>query len=73
MKHALTRYREDAETKLSLEAFAKLIGAHKGMVFKWENGTIPRPAYMAKIQDATGGKVTAADWYVSVSEQESAA
>ncbi len=65
MKHALTQYREDAG-KLSLEAFASQIGAHKGMVYKWENGAIPRPAYMAKIQEVTEGKVTAADWYQPV-------
>ncbi|TIV83834.1 MAG: helix-turn-helix transcriptional regulator [Mesorhizobium sp.] len=72
MTHALTRYREAAD-KLSLEAFGALVGAHKSMVYKWENGTIPRPAFMAKIQEATGGKVTAADWYATASEQESAA
>lgn len=65
MTHALTKYREDAG-KLSLESFAQSIGAHKGMVYKWENGAIPRPAYMAKIQEVTGGKVTAADWYMPV-------
>lgn len=65
MKHALTTYRED-NGKLSLEAFAALIGAHKGMVYKWENGAIPRRAYMEKIQEVTGGKVTAADWYMPV-------
>lgn len=65
MAHALTKYREDAG-KLSLEAFASMIGAHKGMVYKWENGAIPRRQYMEKIQEVTGGKVTAADWYMPV-------
>jgi transcriptional regulator with XRE-family HTH domain len=66
-QHALTRYRDSKG--LTLEAFAILIGAGKGMVWKWENGkAIPRPNYMQKIAAETGGTVTANDWYGIVTE-----
>lgn len=62
MDHALTSYRNSED--LTLEAFAGKIGASKGMVWKWENGqAIPRPPYMQKIVEETGGKVTPNDWY----------
>jgi transcriptional regulator with XRE-family HTH domain len=62
MEHALTRYRK--AQSLTVEAFGNLIGASKGTVSKWENGTIPRPEYMRKISEATNNAVTAGDWYV---------
>ena len=62
MTHALTKYREDNE--LTLEAFSKLVGASKGMVWKWENDkAIPSKEYMARIFDVTNRTVTALDWY----------
>ena len=61
MDHALTRYR--AEKELTLEAFAARIGAAKSMVWKWENGAIPRALYMQKIAAETDGAVTPNDWY----------
>ena len=69
MEHPLTKYRTDHA--LTLEAFAAKIGASKGMVSKWENGTIPRPVYMQLIVEETCGEVTALAWYTSA--QESAA
>lgn len=59
---ALTKYRE--EKGLTLEAFGKLVGASKGTVSKWENGAIPRPAFMQRIVAATGAAITPSDWYV---------
>lgn len=71
MKHALTRYRE--AQRMTLEAFAEAVGASKGTVWKWENGeAIPRPVFMRRIMDFTGGRVSANDW-VPVTRSESAA
>lgn len=67
MAHALTRFREDR--KQTLEALAGELGASKGMVWKWENGkAIPRPEYMRKIIDLSGGAVSANDWYAEAAE-----
>lgn len=62
-KHPLTLFREAKNPPQTLEAFASEIGTTKGVVWKWENGTIPRPPQMQKIIEATGGKVGPADWY----------
>ncbi len=61
MDHALTKYRVSNE--LTLQAFAGRIGASKGMVWKWENGALPRKPYMEKIYAETNGIVTPNDWY----------
>ena len=66
MEHALTKYRK--ATDQTLEAFGEKIGASKGTVSKWENGTIPRPEYMRKISEATSGSVTANDWYTEAAQ-----
>lgn len=67
MKHPLTIFRESRNQ--TLEAFAKDIGASKGMVWKWENRTaIPRPEYMRKIIDIADGAVTANDWYTEAAQ-----
>lgn len=60
-KHPLTVFRESQEK--TLEAFASDVGTTKGVVWKWENGTIPRREQMQKIIEVTGGKVGPADWY----------
>lgn len=62
--HPLTAYR--GKEKQTLEAFAMKVGASKGTVWKWENGTIPRPAQMQKIVEVTDGKVGPSDWYAGV-------
>lgn len=57
MKHPIAHYR--AEKRLTLEAFGALVGATKGMVSKWEAGkALPRPLYMSRIVDVTGGAVS---------------
>ena len=61
MTHALTTYRD--ENGLTLEAFAQKASATKSQVWKWENGTIPRPAQMQRIIEATGGKISPQAWY----------
>lgn len=66
MEHALTKFRK-AENQ-TLEAFGDSIGASKGTVSKWENGTIPRPEYMRKIAEITGNRVTANDWYTEAAQ-----
>jgi len=67
MAHALTKFRETR--KQTLEAFAKEIGASKGMVWKWENGAaIPHPKYMRKIIDLSGGTVSANEWYAEAAQ-----
>lgn len=62
MTHPLTAYREDK--KLTLEAFGLTVQASKSQVWKWENGSIPRPKQMARIIEATNGAVSAQDWYI---------
>lgn len=60
MDHALTRYR--TANNLSLDDFAKSVGATKSMVWKWENRkATPRSAYVEKIVSITGGAVTHGD------------
>lgn len=67
MEHPLTTFRKNRNQ--TLEAFASEIGAHKGMVWKWENRkAIPRPEYMRKITDIAAGAVTANDWYAEAAE-----
>lgn len=58
MEHPLTTYRRDKS--LTQEAFGVLVGASKGMVSKWEaGGVLPRPIVIARIEDITGGDVSA--------------
>lgn len=64
MKHALTIFREDRQ--MTLEAFGQKVGAAKSQVWKWENGSIPRPAQMQRILDATDGAISPSDWYAEV-------
>ena len=72
LEHALTKYR--SEKGLTLEAFASLVGAAKGMVWQWENGgRIPRRATMEKIIEITGGAVTANDWFAATAAQSEGA
>jgi transcriptional regulator with XRE-family HTH domain len=50
--------------RLTVAAFAAAIGASDAAVGKWSRGErIPRRAMMVRIQEATGGKVTPADFY----------
>lgn len=77
--HPLTAYRK--RHNLTLDEFAQRLQAgrddgaavHKGMVHRWENGTIPRPKFMALIHDATSGEVTANDFFQPRTSQEDAA
>lgn len=64
--HPLTTYRV-SQGNMTLDAFAKLVGASKGTVSKWENGTIPRRDQMMKIIEVTNGEVTSAAWYEGAS------
>lgn len=66
-EHPLTKFRQSRSQ--TLEAFADAIGAHKSMVWKWENGVaIPSQEYMRKIIDVSAGAVTANDWYSVAAE-----
>lgn len=50
--------------KLSHEEFGKLIGASQPTVSRYVNGTrTPSREMIKKIQDATKGKVSFADWF----------
>lgn len=47
-------------------SFAAEIGVSQSIVVKWMQGKcIPRPPIMARITAATGGLVTAADFYAA--------
>jgi hypothetical protein len=63
MKHALTLYREDHG--MTLKAFGQLVAADKSQVWKWENGSIPRPAQMQRIYEVTKGEINPSDWYAT--------
>lgn len=52
-----------AERELSQSQFAAQIGLPRQMVQRYVNGRIPVPKHMAKIVLATGGKVTANDFF----------
>lgn len=68
MEHALTKYRND--NALSLEAFAGRIGTTKAVVWKWENGSVPRKPFMEKIVAETNGAVAPNDWYPAIEAAE---
>lgn len=52
------------EQKLSARKFAEIVGASDRAVIKWcRRERIPRLENMQAIADATGGKVTALDFY----------
>ncbi|TSD89093.1 helix-turn-helix transcriptional regulator [Mycobacterium sp. KBS0706] len=51
---------------ISPAEFARQIGRDRKTVHRWVSGErIPRPPEMAKIRDATGGEVTANDFYAA--------
>ncbi|WP_442907408.1 helix-turn-helix domain-containing protein [Kaistia sp. MMO-174] len=51
--------------RLTNDAFGAKVGASPAAVRKWRYGErIPRPEQMSRIAAATGGEVTAADFYV---------
>lgn len=49
--------------KLTLEAVALLIGVKTSSVHYYENGRIPKPAIIAKIEEVTNRKVRIKDFY----------
>jgi len=58
MTHPLTEYRRRHE--LTLEALGSMIGATKGMISKWESGTVlPRAKFMERIRSVTDNEVGA--------------
>lgn len=53
--------------------FAKAVGASQFAVGKWTRGErIPRPGALARIMAATGGKVTANDFFAPAPKSEAA-
>lgn len=67
----LKQYLKEAD--LTHKAFGERIGATEHAVKKWARGErVPRPEHMASIFSATGGIVTANDFFAS-EEQGSAA
>ena len=68
----LAAYRK--QQNLSRAAFALLIKTSVESVRRYESGEhIPHRKIMARIQDATGGSVTAADFYAAQHESEAVA
>jgi transcriptional regulator with XRE-family HTH domain len=59
MTHPLTRYRSDHG--LTLQQLGKKLDVHKSTILDWERGAMPRPDLCARIEQETGGEVTAAD------------
>lgn len=56
---------------LTEEEFGKLVGVGQQAVNRWKTGLrCPRPRYMARIREATGGKVTSEDFYGSTNGDE---
>lgn len=52
-----------SDNALSVEAFAGIIGTTPQSVYRWMRGErFPRPRMMKAIMQATGGKVTYADF-----------
>lgn len=51
------------EHRISLQAFADMVGVTKSSAHRYLGGTIPSPAVMANIVRETGGMVTPADFY----------
>lgn len=65
-KHHMRMKLDDFLTQQSLtEAeFADLVGCSQPHVNRLRHGKmLPKPGLLAKIHQATGGKVTATDWY----------
>jgi transcriptional regulator with XRE-family HTH domain len=55
-----------SENSVSLSEFARLVGASEGGIRKWLTGErVPRPEAVRKIQEVTGGAVTANDFFES--------
>jgi len=52
-----------AELGLTEAEFARLTGLYQSTIHRLKRGQIPGPATMAKIVAATGGKVSANDFY----------
>lgn len=52
-----------AEFDLTEAEFARLTGLYQSTVHRLKRGQIPGPATMAKIAEATGGKVQPNDFY----------
>lgn len=58
------------EQKLTHLAFGQLVGASEFGVRKWARGErTPRGAAMRKIQEVTGGAVSAADFFGDIPEK----
>jgi DNA-binding transcriptional regulator YdaS (Cro superfamily) len=52
------------QTRQTYRDFARMVAATEHAVAHWARGArIPRRAMMARIEQATGGQVTAADFY----------
>lgn len=59
-----------SQSKTTYEAFARKLGVSPFAVGKWaRRQRMPRPAVMARISAATGGEVTANDFFLPISEQ----
>ena len=52
-----------SELGLTEAEFARLTGLYQSTVHRLKRGQIPGPATMARVTEATGGKVTANDFY----------
>ncbi len=61
------------EQRLTDAEFGRLVGATQPAVSRWASGArLPRPKMVARIQEVTGGKVSAADFYANAGQAEAA-
>jgi transcriptional regulator with XRE-family HTH domain len=57
------------QTRQTYRDFARMVAATEHAVAHWARGErIPRRAMMVRIQEATGGKVTPADFYAAAEQ-----
>lgn len=59
--HPIFKYR--SRRKMTLKEFADLVGVQPQAIHRYERGRIPEVAILRRIVEATGGEVTAADFY----------
>ncbi len=63
MGNAMTLIQFLKKSNITREQFAEMIGVDRVTVYRWETGKAFPIRHMARITAATGGKVTANDFY----------
>jgi len=54
-----------SESNTSIKGFARAVKVERAMIYRYFLGTIPRARTIRRIEIATGGAVTAQDFYAS--------